>query len=236
MKPSAPRQQVEEAIDESPAAEHDRRFERGPELPAASEDGQESGTKERVLEPEQDRESQERRAQRALSGPGSRPQRERESEHDGQRGRRLAQRARGEVDHRCRERDDRGATGGGDRRRAIATCEPVRPERRGDADARERQPCETEVDAWIVGTDEPADGEQCRDEPGERPVPRAFDEFPGDETVPEDQAMGGLEALEDLVWPVDAIVIERKPGPDREPDDQGGAEDGERDAPLARLL
>src|SRR5581483_2483540 len=55
--------------------------------------------------------------------------------------------------------------------------------------------------------------EHAGEHPWERPATRSFDELPGDKAVAEDEAMGGLQRLVDLVRPIDAVVRECEPEP-----------------------
>src|SRR2546422_8953589 len=95
VKPAAPGHSIDQAIEKGPNGEDSASLESGAELATSGEDSEQAGAEDRVVQSQQDSASEKRRAQYSLPPTRSRPERDGESEHHGQRRGCLAERTRG---------------------------------------------------------------------------------------------------------------------------------------------
>src|SRR5947208_3429824 len=83
VKPAAPGHSIDQAVEKRPNGEDGASLDSGAELAASGEDSEQAGAEDRVVESQQHSASEKRCTEYSLPPTGSRPEREREPEHDG---------------------------------------------------------------------------------------------------------------------------------------------------------
>ena len=148
------------------------------------------------------------------------------------RGDHLGQRAAAEIDKLRRDRDDNAAGECGNR--PIPAARPQKAAQHGGA----RQQREGGGDQRQVVGRSVADQARQLHQPGDRPrqYPGAHAElkFPGHDAVPEDEAVGRLGRLEDLVVPIEARQKQHRHQPQPDGEQHDAEQCGEEPRPLFR--